>query len=177
VSDGHPPNVRLAVHWQHPASVEDYLQEFGRAGRDGAPAVAVLFTDRNDAGLLEYMADLTVENANLDSAATTMARRVKYDNIQQMKERANARHVCFRSAIVRYFGDEQTQRRTSLSVRIVKWLFSRSSRVARASGCCDLCDHVRVDNLLDWAARIWGSGGPAVRRPSPPGPPSAAESA
>jgi len=161
VSDGHPPNVRLAVHWQHPASVEDYLQEFGRAGRDGKPAVAVLFTDANDAGLLEYMADLTVETANLDSAAKSLARRAKNDGIQQMKERANARDLCFRLAIVRYFGEDQRQRRKSLSVRIVDWLFSRSSRLARASGCCDRCDHVRMDNLVDWAARIWGSGGPA----------------
>jgi len=161
------PNVRLVVHWQHPASVEDYLQEFGRAGRDGAPAVAVLLTDAKDARLLEYMADLTVENADLDAAATAMARRAKYENIQQMKRRANARDLCFRSEIIRYFGKGQTQRRKSLAVRIVEWLFSGASRLARASGCCDKCDHVCVDNLLDWAARIWGSG---ARRQSPPAP-------
>ena len=163
------PNVRLVVHWQHPASVEDYLQEFGRAGRDGAPAIAVLFTDAKDAGLLTYMADLTVANSNLDSTARSVALRAKYDSIKQMQERANARDDCFRAAVDRYFGEEQTQRRKSLSVRIVEWLFSRSSHVPRAPGCCDKCDKVRVGNVLDWAARIWGSGGQTVRLPSPAG--------
>ena len=35
-------NVRMVIHWQHPSSVEDYLQEFGHAGRDGRASVAVL---------------------------------------------------------------------------------------------------------------------------------------
>src|SRR5205823_12233605 len=59
------PNVRLVVHWQHPASVEDYLQEFGRAGRDGAPSVAILFTGMKDEGLLRFMAEKTVESADV----------------------------------------------------------------------------------------------------------------
>ena len=42
------PNIRLVFHWQHPSSPEDYLQEFGRAGRDQKQALAVLFTSEND---------------------------------------------------------------------------------------------------------------------------------
>lgn len=34
------PNIRLVFYWQHPASIEDYLQEFGRAGRDRQPSLA-----------------------------------------------------------------------------------------------------------------------------------------
>jgi ATP-dependent DNA helicase RecQ len=149
------PNVRLVVHWQHPASVEDYLQEFGRAGRDGSPSIALLFTGAKDAGLLEYMAELTVRNADLDPAEMSLALQAKSEGISQMQERANARHVCFREAIVQYFGEEQSQRRKSLAVRIVEWLFSRSNPTVRTYGCCDKCDQVRGENMLGWAARVW----------------------
>src|SRR2546427_12845071 len=87
------PNVRLVVHWQHPASVEDYLQEFGRAGRDGAPSVAVLFTSPKDAGLLTFMADLTVGESDLDPAGKTVALQATNDGISQMQKRATARGV------------------------------------------------------------------------------------
>ena len=57
------PDVRLVIHWQHPASVEDYLQEFGRAGRDGELSVAVLIVGERDESLLKYMAEKTAERA------------------------------------------------------------------------------------------------------------------
>jgi ATP-dependent DNA helicase RecQ len=153
------PNVRLVVHWQHPASVEDYMQEFGRAGRDGAPSVAVLFTGAKDTGLLTFMADRTVDGSDLDPEARTVARQAKYQGIAEMQERATAREICFRAAIVQYFGEERSQRRKSLAVRIVEWLFSHSSQIKQVQGCCDKCDQVRVDNVIEWAVRIWKSAG------------------
>jgi ATP-dependent DNA helicase RecQ len=67
------PNVRLIIHWQHPSSVEDYLQEFGRAGRDGKRFVAVLLHTRrgasNDIGLLDFMAKRAAESAQLRNSA------------------------------------------------------------------------------------------------------------
>jgi ATP-dependent DNA helicase RecQ len=37
------PDIRLVVHYQYPATLNAYLQEIGRAARDGGPGLAVLF--------------------------------------------------------------------------------------------------------------------------------------
>ncbi len=39
-------NIRTVVHYRLPSSVEAYIQEAGRAGRDGGPAEAILIDDR-----------------------------------------------------------------------------------------------------------------------------------
>ncbi len=42
------PDIRLVVHFEIPGSLEAYVQEVGRAGRDGRPARAVLLFVRED---------------------------------------------------------------------------------------------------------------------------------
>ena len=144
-------DVRLVIHWQHPASIEDYLQEFGRAGRDGKPSVAVLFTRRtDDVKLLRFMAEKTIELARLDPETRDEALAAKREAIQQMSTRATSRNGCFRASIVEYFEGPRTSSRRSLAARIVNWIFSRSERVERISACCDHCDQVRSDSVGGW---------------------------
>ncbi|MFN4073739.1 MAG: RecQ family ATP-dependent DNA helicase [Thermus sp.] len=49
------PNIRLVVHWRPPRSLEEYIQQSGRAGRDGKEAYCLLLHTRSDWGFLEWM--------------------------------------------------------------------------------------------------------------------------
>ncbi len=46
-------NVRGVYHYQLPKSLEGYAQEVGRAGRDGLPAIGMIFGSLEDSAILE----------------------------------------------------------------------------------------------------------------------------
>ncbi|MCH8922983.1 MAG: ATP-dependent DNA helicase RecQ [Planctomycetes bacterium] len=46
-------NIRYVYHYNTPKSLENYSQEIGRAGRDGAPSTCELFLCRDDLNVLE----------------------------------------------------------------------------------------------------------------------------
>ncbi|MEM1502056.1 ATP-dependent DNA helicase RecQ [Domibacillus sp. 8LH] len=50
-------NVRFVIHYHMPSQIEAYLQEIGRAGRDGAPAIAILLYVPGDEKLHEFIAE------------------------------------------------------------------------------------------------------------------------
>jgi superfamily II DNA helicase RecQ len=154
------PDVRLVIHWQHPASVEDYLQEFGRAGRDGEPAVAVPFTGDKDVRLLQFMAEKTAETAAADEELKASALRAKLNAIRDMRQIATATRGCVRKNIVNYFGDMPSHRHRSIALRIVEWLLLRSVRLRRTPYCCDVCDSVKGSDpagITAWAAGVFAA--------------------
>ena len=53
------PDIRYIVHYQAPASLERYLQEAGRAGRDGHPARCILLFDESDLAIQEHLLALS----------------------------------------------------------------------------------------------------------------------
>ncbi len=148
------PDVRLVVHWQHPASVEDYVQEFGRAGRDGKPAVAVLFTQPRETGLLRFMAEKTVEQAGLDEQAAGHALQIKLEAIEEMHSLATQRQRCFRRGLLAYFRqDAAPVAPVSAARRVLAWAFEEPQRIAPTRVCCDACSRVTPANALAWVAR------------------------
>jgi ATP-dependent DNA helicase RecQ len=49
------PNIRYVVHYQAPGSLEQYVQEAGRAGRDGKPARCELLFDPDDLEIQRFL--------------------------------------------------------------------------------------------------------------------------
>jgi ATP-dependent DNA helicase RecQ len=53
------PNIRYILHYQVPGSLEQYVQEVGRAGRDGHPARCILLFDADDMEIQERLQALS----------------------------------------------------------------------------------------------------------------------
>ena len=137
-------DVRLVVHWQHPGSVEDYLQEFGRAGCDGKPALALLFTaGKSDMGLWEYMAEKTAEDVidsgkrSPEEARTALKGRVA--RIRETQRLTSEDDRCFRAALLEALEGSRRRGRRSLPRWLLDLAFSSQTRVKSAGVCCEYC--------------------------------------
>jgi len=156
------PNVRAVIHWSQPESVEDYLQEIGRAGRDGRPAVALVFKQERDTALLEYRAKMTVGAAGGGPCTDDVLKR-KYRDIDTLHRLVSDRKICFRRKLLEYCNPEALQKR-SWSLRLLEWCLGARRRVKKAGFCCDCCDKRTVAMLLDRCRRAGESATQKVLR-------------
>jgi len=93
-------NIRFVAHMNLPASLEGYVQEIGRAGRDQAPSDCILFHHPGDAGFHRGMARKLHPNH--------LARRE--GEIDVMQQFAKRRGQCRHQAIAHYFSELETPR-------------------------------------------------------------------
>jgi ATP-dependent DNA helicase RecQ len=145
------PDVRIVVHWQHPASVEDYLQEFGRAGRDGKPAAAILFRDLKPKGkargLWEFMAKITVDKVDgtaEDKKAIYSAKMEYLDDIEAL----SFGRFCPRSKLIEYFLSGIRVKK-NIGFRIIEWIFATRKKQAKSRVCCDFHMKPRKQSATD----------------------------
>lgn len=89
-------NVRWVIHYSLPKNLENYYQEIGRAGRDGAKADTLLFYSYNDYMTLK---DMLSGNGNSE------LQLVKLD---RMKEYADSL-ACRRRILLNYFSEDHTE--------------------------------------------------------------------
>ena len=61
------PDIRRIIHWGSPSTIEEYVQETGRAGRDQASAVAILYNTKSNRDLTGPMKQYIANNSTCRS--------------------------------------------------------------------------------------------------------------
>jgi ATP-dependent DNA helicase RecQ len=89
-------NVRFVIHADLPKNIENYYQETGRAGRDGAAAHCLLFFSRGDIPKIRYF---------IDQIADEKERSMAVEKLSQMAGFAS-HSVCRRKQILAFFGED-----------------------------------------------------------------------
>ena len=91
------PDVRFVFHTDLPGSVEAYYQEIGRAGRDGAPADAMMVFGAGDIRMRRQF--IEQEDSDEDH------KRREISRLNSLVAYAEAQN-CRRQTLLAYFGDE-----------------------------------------------------------------------
>ncbi|MDP6872011.1 MAG: DNA helicase RecQ [Alphaproteobacteria bacterium] len=92
------PDVRFVLHTDLPGSMEAYYQEFGRAGRDGAPAQALMLYGLGDIRMRRQFIE--------QEGGSEERRRQEHKRLDALLAYCEAPQ-CRRQTLLAYFGEEQ----------------------------------------------------------------------
>jgi Mimiviridae putative ATP-dependent RNA helicase len=90
------PNIRLMIHYNCSSDVESYMQEIGRAGRDGKDSKCYMFHSGQD---------FLLNDTFLRSIKNNSIRMHKRADINYLKKYVHT-HECRRKCILKYFDEE-----------------------------------------------------------------------
>ena len=83
-------NTRYIIHFHYPTNIASYLQEIGRAGRDGEPSIAILLCSPLDHDLpISIIEDELPSQSQIQFFFFTTGKNVSNERITNRRGRRN----------------------------------------------------------------------------------------
>jgi superfamily II DNA helicase RecQ len=121
------PDIRRIIHYGAPHTLEEYVQQVGRAGRDGLPCQCICFHAPGDEGKSKQ---LLLESAI--KAGAPESHLIRLVNMNAHFQRYLSTTDCRRQFLLEYFGEKETARTVGSSGCMRCWH-------GKESGGCDIC--------------------------------------
>lgn len=166
-------NIRFVIHYHPPAQLESYLQEIGRAGRDGKPSIAVLLYTRGDEQIPKRLIESELPDDNQIDRYFQLANIKKQEElIQELQlSETQLRFLAFyynnkvSVADVRNICQERMEYKQKKLVQMISWIHSEYCRREQIysyfdedcetvpAQCCDICS-IEVDQYFETNKQI-----------------------
>lgn len=144
------PHVRFVIHWSPPRSFEGFVQESGRAGRDGRAAVSIVYYSHSERERVLERLTRDVESARIRAgpgitssralpldrvhAANLQNKQARMQSFKKVVEYCESTKKCRHELIRELFGDEELEKMGSYT--------TSASQEGKGSLCdfaCDFC--------------------------------------
>lgn len=112
------PDIRYVIEYDLPSSIEDYLQQTGRASRDGKYREAILLFSVNDIKTANYFIE-NIEILDRDNNEIERIKKSKYKKLDKMIEFATTRK-CLHKYVLEYFGQKSENKKCNMCINCKK---------------------------------------------------------